>query len=226
FGIGRTTEITREEVKFHRFIVRQRQRFSELFNQLLVIQLSLKNVMTQGDFEKIQQTIVYEFQEDNHFSELKESEILQNRLANLTLIDPEPAFGKYFSKEWIVKNVLHMTEEEYEDILNQIDHEKSSGEIPEVDPMAMMGMGGPGGMPGGMPGQPMGPLPPPGMPTPLGLPKPSPFAPKVGGPPGSNGKGPPPGALKKKKPPAQLRAEKIIDDSNLLIEAIWNKING
>lgn len=212
FGQTRTAEITKEEIKFHNFIVRLRSRFAELFTQLLEVQLSLKGVMTRGDFEKLRQTFVYQFSEDNRFSELKEAEIIQSRMASLQMVDP--MLGKYFSKEWIVKNVLQMSEEEWDDIKQQIDEEKANGEIPEMNPMDTFGqgaMGGPGMFPppgGDFTGG--GGFPPPdiqgdGMGNPMPEPANSNFPPKKKGPP---------------------KPKKAVNEINALIEGIWNKVNG
>ena len=127
FNIGRSTEVTRDEVKFTKFIKRLRNRFSILFDELLEVHLALRGVMRRNDFQKIKQLISYEFAEDNHFSELKKSEILRERIGLLSEVD---AFvGKYFSMEYARKNILRMSEEEVEIEKKRIKEEKASGEL-------------------------------------------------------------------------------------------------
>ena len=113
FNLGRASEITRDELKFNKFVMRLRNLFSILFSDLLEIQLALKGVITRGEWKEMKQDIHYDFQEDNHFTELKETEIMQGRLQILGEVDN--FVGKYFSEDWIRKNVLRMTEEEIKD---------------------------------------------------------------------------------------------------------------
>ena len=122
FSLGRASEITRDEVKFGKFIGRLRARFSILFDKILEKQLILKGVIAPEDWPAIQAAIRYDFMSDNHFQELKESEILQNRLQLLRDIDEYR--GTYYSKEWVQKNVLYMTEDDIEEIQKQIEQEK------------------------------------------------------------------------------------------------------
>ena len=129
FNLGRTSEITRDEIKFSKFIGRLRHRFSILFDQLLEIQLSLKGIMTRAEWKEIRKDVRYDFAEDNHFSELKQMEILQGRVQVLTEIDAY--VGKYFSTNWIRKNVLFQTEDD----IKQLDAEMAKeGPIEPVDP--------------------------------------------------------------------------------------------
>ena len=121
FNLGRASEITRDELKFNKFVMRLRNRFSILFSDLLEIQLALKGVITRGEWKEMKQDIYYDFQEDNHFTELKDTEIMQGRLQILGEVDN--FVGKYFSEDWIRKNVLRMTEEEIKDEQKQIDKE-------------------------------------------------------------------------------------------------------
>jgi len=114
FNLGRASEITRDELKFSRFIQRLRNRFSELFNILLERQLLLKGVITKEEWKEIKASMYYDFLEDNHFAELKDNEILQGRLAILNDIDQY--VGKYYSIDWVRKNVLMQTEDEIEEI--------------------------------------------------------------------------------------------------------------
>tara|TARA_R110000796_G_scaffold65186_14_gene150806 strand:- start:694 stop:2256 length:1563 start_codon:yes stop_codon:yes gene_type:complete len=121
FSLGRSSEISRDEVKFSKFIGRLRTRFSILFDEILEKQLVLKNVMTIEEWLTIKNTIRYNFQEDNHFSELKDAEILRDRLQSLDTI--QNYVGEYYSKEWVRKNILKMSEEDVEKIKEQIETE-------------------------------------------------------------------------------------------------------
>ena len=121
FNLGRTSEITRDELKFSKFIARLRYRFSELFHILLERQLLLKGIITKQEWKEIKGRIYYDFLEDNHFSELKNAEIMRERLN--TLRDLDEYVGRYYSQEWVRKNVLMQTEEEIEEIDAQINDE-------------------------------------------------------------------------------------------------------
>jgi len=128
FSLGRASEISRDEVKFSKFIRRLRARFAILFDKVLEKQLILKGVIAPEEWAGIQAQIRYDFMSDNHFEELKTSEILQNRLQILRDIDEYK--GEYYSKEWIRKNVLYMSEDEITNVDKQIEAE---GEEPEED---------------------------------------------------------------------------------------------
>jgi hypothetical protein len=133
FNLGRASEITRDELKFNKFIMRLRTRFSILFDEILEIQLALKGVITRAEWKEMKQDIHFDYQEDNHFTELKDTEIMQGRLQILGEIDGY--VGKYFSEDWVRKNVLRMTEEDIKNEQKQIDKEAS--EAPdEEDPDA------------------------------------------------------------------------------------------
>ena len=133
FSLGRTTEITRDEVKFKKFIDRLRKRFSDLFMQLLKTQLLLKGIITEADWKEWKESIVFNFIEDNYFSELKQSEMLRERFEMLGSLDEY--VGKYISNEWIRKNVLRQTDDEIEEIQKQIDQENKDGENePNLEP--------------------------------------------------------------------------------------------
>lgn len=121
FSLGRSNEISRDEVKFSKFIRRLRARFSMLFDEVLEKQLVLKNVMTIEEWKEIKDKIRYNFQEDNHFEELKEQEILTQRLQTLQAINDY--VGVYYSKNWVRKNILQQTDEEIEEIDKQIQEE-------------------------------------------------------------------------------------------------------
>jgi hypothetical protein len=118
FSLGRSNEITRDEVKYAKFIERLRDRFSHLFDNLLEIQLLLKGVMTREEWKDMKNDIMYDFQRDNYYAEIKEQDMLNNRLAVLGIVDAYA--GKYYSVEWIRKNVLRQTEDEIKEIDAQI----------------------------------------------------------------------------------------------------------
>ena len=124
FAIGRATEISRDEVKFSRFVDRLRVKFSRLFDDILKTQLLLKNVVTEDDWKKSKEYISYDFQKDGHFVELKEAEILRERIS--TLNDLDQFVGKYYSEAWIRKNVLRQSEAEIRDINKEIEGEGGS----------------------------------------------------------------------------------------------------
>lgn len=121
FNIGRSQEITRDEVKFSKFVDRLRNQFSVLFNQLLEIQLTLTKKIKREDWEMIRQQIDYDFQNDNHFTELKETEIFKERLTLLEQVDPY--VGRYFSKDYVRRQVLRMSEEDLAFIDKQMSKE-------------------------------------------------------------------------------------------------------
>jgi hypothetical protein len=121
FSMGRSTEITRDELKFTKFVQRLRKKFTELFNDFLKTQLILKGVISIDDWPVIQANIQYDFLQDGHFAELKESEMLKERVA---LADGlEKYVGKYFSQEYIRKFVFKQSEKEIKDIDRQISKE-------------------------------------------------------------------------------------------------------
>lgn len=124
FSLGRASEISRDEIKFSKFIARLRARFSILFDKILERQLILKGIISPEDWEKIKNDIRYNFMQDNHFEELKRSEITRERLS--TLRDMDEYVGTYYSKEWVRKNVLMMNEEDIEDMDKQISLERES----------------------------------------------------------------------------------------------------
>jgi hypothetical protein len=150
FSLGRSSEITRDELKFNKFVGRLRKRFSEVFHDILKTQLMLKGIITAEDWEEMKEDIQYDYIFDNHFSELKETELLTERMNIINMI--EPYIGKYFSIEYARRQVLKQTDSEMEEIDLQVESEKELGLI--VDPNAMMdqqmGMGGDMGM-GGQP---------------------------------------------------------------------------
>jgi hypothetical protein len=122
FSIGRSTEISREEIKFNKFIVRLRRKFSVMFTDALRVQLIAKNIIKPEEWDEIKQDIRYDFVEDNHYSELKDSEVLLQRVNMLAQLDP--FVGKYYSLEWVRKNVLQLKEDDIKDIDAQIEKER------------------------------------------------------------------------------------------------------
>jgi hypothetical protein len=132
-GLGRTTEVTRDELKFNKFVVKLRNKFSQVFDHALKIQLSLKGICSQEEWETFREDIFYDYIKDNNFTELRDAELLSQRLQTLGQIDPY--VGRYFSQEWVKKNVLHFTDDQLEEMQKQIDSE------PEPQPL------GPDGQP-------------------------------------------------------------------------------
>ena len=122
FTLGRSTEISRDEIKFKKFIDRLRKRFSDVFNQLLKTQLMLKGIITAQDWAEWKSYIAYDYIEDNYFAELKESEMMRERFDMLGTVDEYA--GKYVSIEWIAKNVLKMDDDAIKEMEKQIQAEK------------------------------------------------------------------------------------------------------
>jgi len=135
FNMGRAAEITRDELKFTKFVQRLRKRFGTLFNDILKSQLVLKGIITIEDWGKIKEHIQYDFLKDGYFSELKNAEMLRERinLAN----EVSPYIGKYFSVEYIRKNVLRQSDDDIIDIDNQIRNEIKQGIIANPEGASM-----------------------------------------------------------------------------------------
>tara|TARA_R110000822_G_scaffold258772_1_gene383970 strand:+ start:1596 stop:3092 length:1497 start_codon:yes stop_codon:yes gene_type:complete len=127
FSMGRSTEINRDEVKFQKFIDKIRNKFSSLILDMLRVQLILKGVMTDEDWKVIREDISLDFVEDNYFAELKEMEILRERMEMLSQVDEY--IGKYFSNEWVRRNILRLDDETIKTMQQQIDDETKAGEI-------------------------------------------------------------------------------------------------
>jgi len=159
FNLGRSSEILRDELKFAKFVGRLRKRFAQMFNDMLKTQLILKNIVSPSDWEIMKDHIQYDFLYDNQFAELKESEMIQNRLGNLAQI--EPFIGKYYSTEYVRKRILRQTDQEIIEIDTQIEDEIKKGIIPDpstIDPITGQPLPQPGaeGMPPapeGVPGE-------------------------------------------------------------------------
>ncbi len=121
-NFGRQSEITRDEIKFSKFVSRLRKKFSELFDDLLKTQLLLKGVMREEDWNQIKEDIYYEFTQDPYYAEAKQAEMLRNRIDLLNAM--QPFVGSYFSREFIYNNVLHLTEEEIEKMRKEIENDQ------------------------------------------------------------------------------------------------------
>ena len=132
FSLGRSSEITRDEVKFKKFIDRLRKRFSDLFIQLLKTQLLLKGIMTKEDWAEWKESISFDYIEDNYFSELKEAEMYRERFEMLSSLDE--FMGTFISKEWVQKNILRFNDDDIETMQKQIDDEEKGGELDMPDP--------------------------------------------------------------------------------------------
>ncbi len=133
FNLGRSSEILRDELKFTKFVGRLRKRFASLFSDMLRTQLILKNIIASEDWDKINDHIQYDFVYDNQFSELKESELMDGRLATLATI--EPYIGKFYSQDWVRRKVLRQSDTEIKEIDEQIEQEIQDGIIPDPSMM-------------------------------------------------------------------------------------------
>jgi len=162
-GLGRAAEVTRDEIKFFKFIQRLRRKFSQIFDDALRVQLSLKGICSVEEWDQIKQDITYDFMSDNHYYELREADLTQNRVALAAQIDP--FVGKYYSQAWVKRHVLRMTEDEMAEMQDELEQEQKQ-EITSSDPaMAPVGE---------LPAQPVA-MQPPAMPEPLPT---APVAPK------------------------------------------------
>jgi hypothetical protein len=138
FSLGRASEITRDEVKFSKFVDRIRKKFGRVFTDILQTQCVLKGILSQEEFEDIKEFIQYDFNDDNHFTELKETEVLRERLNTLREIDEY--VGKYYSKEFIRKRVLQQSDDDIKDIDKQIEQEKELEPDEGEDDMSDLGI--------------------------------------------------------------------------------------
>jgi hypothetical protein len=139
FNLGRSSEILRDELKFTKFVGRLRKRFSNMFSDMLKTQLLLKNIVTPEDWEMMSEHIQYDFLYDNHFSELKETELMTERLNMVATA--EPYVGKYFSQDYLRRKILRQTDEEIVEQDKLIDKEIKTGIIPDpatIDPQTGM----------------------------------------------------------------------------------------
>ena len=155
FNLGRSSEILRDELKFAKFVGRMRKRFANLFNDMLKTQLILKNIIAPGDWEILSDHIQYDFLYDNQFAELKESELMNERLGTLASI--EPYIGKYYSVDYVRRKILRQTDQEIIDIDKQIEKEIADGIIPDpnsIDPITGEPLPDSDGMMGDIPTEP------------------------------------------------------------------------
>ena len=145
-GLGRVSEVTRDEVKFSKFIDRLRNKFAQLFNHALKIQLVLKGICTQAEWDEFQEKIYYSYQKDNNFTEMREAELLKERLNLLSVVDPY--IGRYFSAEYVKRRILQQDDELIAKMKKEMDQEEKDGtggptmqqpgqeqEEPEVSPV-------------------------------------------------------------------------------------------
>jgi hypothetical protein len=135
FNLGRSSEILRDELKFTKFVGRLRKRFSNMFNDMLKTQLLLKNIVTPEDWEVMSEHIQYDFLYDNHFSELKDTELMNERLSLLQAA--EPYVGKYYSQDYVRRQILRQTDMEIIEQDELIEKEIKAGIIPDpatIDP--------------------------------------------------------------------------------------------
>jgi hypothetical protein len=125
FSLGRTGEITRDELKFAKFVDRLRNKFSDLFDQAMRVQCVLKGICTDDEWKQFRENIHYDFIKDNNFSELKDAELMKERLSLLGAVDPYT--GRYFSQAWIQREVLRLTDDEIKEMQKEIEREKDAG---------------------------------------------------------------------------------------------------
>jgi hypothetical protein len=125
FSFGRASEITRDELKFSKFVDRMRSKFSDLFGQAMRVQCVLKGVCTDDEWAEFKEYIHYDFIRDNNITELKEAELMKDRLGLLAQVDSYT--GRYFSQVWIQRNVLRLTDDEIAEMQKEIDNEKKEG---------------------------------------------------------------------------------------------------
>jgi hypothetical protein len=124
-GIGRSTEVTRDEAKFAKFVQRLRNKFTHIFDEALSVQLTLKGICTREEWEEFKEHIYYDFQKDNNFVELRDAELLRERINLLMQVDP--FVGRYYSSEWVKRHVLQLTKEQIEEMDKEIKKEDSDG---------------------------------------------------------------------------------------------------
>jgi hypothetical protein len=125
FSLGRVAEVTRDELKFSKFVDRLRNKFSDLFDQAMRVQCVLKGICTSEEWDSFKENIHYDFIKDNNFTELKDAELMKERLSLLGSVDPYT--GRYFSQSWIQRNVLRLTDDEIKEMQMEMDEEKEAG---------------------------------------------------------------------------------------------------
>ena len=124
-GLGRTTEVTRDEVKFMKFITRLRNKFSQIFDHALEKQLVLKGICSMDEWRQFREDIYYDYMKDNNFTELRDTELLTSRVQLLATVDPY--MGRYFSAKWVKKNILQQTDEDVEAMEKEMAKESEQG---------------------------------------------------------------------------------------------------
>ena len=124
-GVGRTAEVTRDEVKFTKFIMRLRNKFAQIFDHALRTQLVLKGICTSTEWDEFRESIYYDYIRDNHFTEMRDTELLRERMATLNVVDPY--IGRFYSANWVKRNVLQMSTEEIEDLDKEMADEEKKG---------------------------------------------------------------------------------------------------
>lgn len=160
-GLGRVAEITRDEVKFNKFIHRLRNKFARLFDEALRQHMVLTQVCSLEEWEEFREDISYEFKNDNNFAEMRDAELTRERVTLLAQVTPY--IGLYYSNTWVKRHVLHQSDEDIKEMQDEIDEETKRGELPLPPPPGMEQPGMPGmpGQPGGAPGMPPGGMAPP-----------------------------------------------------------------
>jgi len=138
FNLGRSSEILRDELRFNKFVGRLRKRFSNMFLDMLKTQLLLKNVIAAEDWPHVAEHIQFDYIYDNHFAELKEAELFQNRMNNMAIA--EPYIGKYFSQDYLRRKILRQTDDEIVEQNKLIDAEIEAGLYPDPAAAAAMDM--------------------------------------------------------------------------------------
>ena len=123
-ALGRSSEVTRDELKFAKFIVRLRNKFSQIFDHALRVQLSLKGICSQDEWDEFKEHIYYDYKKDNNFTELRESELIRERVQTLAMMDPY--IGKYFSQTWAKKNILRLNQEEIDEMAKEMEEDGST----------------------------------------------------------------------------------------------------
>jgi hypothetical protein len=131
YSFGRVSEMTRDELRFSKFVRRLRVRFSILFDSVLERQLILKGILTPEEWTEVKDKIRYDFMKDNYFEELKQMEILREKVSMIR--DIEDNVGKYFSRNWVQKNVLFMNDDDIDEMQQEIDAERAAGVYKDPD---------------------------------------------------------------------------------------------
>lgn len=137
FNLGRSSEITRDEIKFTKFVSRIRKKFSTLFLDALKIQLIFKGIITLDDWDQLERGIKFDFMRDNHYAELKEAELMQGRLNILQLIDPY--VGKYYSPTYVKKHILRLDDDDIEEMQAEMDEYNQEQQDQELEKMKLEG---------------------------------------------------------------------------------------